>query len=120
MRKLTYKGLRKKAWELQSRAIRKEEKYRCCTCWKIYSKDETQLGHFIHGDSMDFVRDNLHCQCVKCNHFLSGNLINYTMFMLEKYGKEKVDELRKLKWMPHRYTIKELEAIIKMYEKPKK
>ena len=67
-RKISIKSLRKKAWDLQSRFKRQEQAdefdiVRCYTCNAAKHWKEMQLGHYIHGDCMDFVDDDLRVQC---------------------------------------------------------
>jgi len=85
----------------------------CVTCGvKIHYKD-ANAGHYMH--SLHFREDNQHNQCRRCNLFLSGNLANYTLFMIDKYGREKVDELILEKMKPHKYGIGELREIREKY-----
>lgn len=36
---------------------------------------------------------NINAQCTRCNHFLSGNLSVYAIYLLKKYGKKKLEDL---------------------------
>lgn len=101
------KILKNKCWSLWSDKIRKEENYICFTCGKQGDKYNTNAGHFMHG-SQDFVRENIHCQCIHCNKFLSGNLGVYAIRLIEKYGLKKVKELQFNKHIPRKDTIEEL------------
>ncbi len=60
---------------------------------------------------------NVHPQCISCNLYKSGNLIEYSIFMKEKYGWEVVDELRALSKQIWKPTRDDLEAIINKYSK---
>lgn len=42
---------------------------------------------------MRFMEDNVHGQCLQCNYFLSGNLLNYRRNLIVKIGQEAVDKL---------------------------
>lgn len=116
-------SLKKKAWRVFSEWVRKRgADYRgyntCCTCGAKAHWKELHAGHFRHSHSkVTFINEyNVHPQCVKCNHFLSGNLIEYYSFMLKTYGESKVEDLRRLSkktWKPSRL---ELEEIIKKYK----
>ena len=56
---------------------------------------------------------NIHCQCIYCNHHLHGNLGTYNMKLIEKYGKEAVDDLiLRANQHTNKYSISELEEII--------
>src|SRR3990167_11105349 len=100
-----------RCWKLMSNLVRKEENFICFTCGVKGDKYNMHAGHFQHS-SQDFIRENVHCQCIRCNHFLSGNLAVYTVKMIEQYGIEKVKELIRNKHIPHRYTVKELNEVL--------
>jgi hypothetical protein len=86
---------------------------KCITCGKQNHWKEFHAGHFIHGHSKAtfLLEENVHPQCVRCNHFLSGNLIEYTEFMRKTYGQDTIDHLRELShqiWKPSRMELEEL------------
>ena len=105
--------LRDKAWRLCSEYIRKRDKGICFTC----GLEGTQAGHFKHGKNCEryFDEYNIHCQCRRCNLFLSGNLAVYLRKLQQKYGIKKADELLKEN-KTKRWRVKELEEIIKYYQ----
>lgn len=111
-KKVSYKALRKKAWNLLSQRKRMENPF-CVTCGhRPESWKELQLGHFIHSSSLDFELTNLHPQDIRCNHYLHGNLIKYTLFMQEKYGLKEIERLEALKLYRSRgYKISEMELL---------
>ena len=104
-----YRKLRKQAWDVFSKWIRARDGA-CVTCG---SKENLQAGHFIHKDCLDFDPRAVHAQCVRCNHFLSGNLVEYTLFMQDTYGQAVVDELMQLAKKERKYSRQELEEIIR-------
>ena len=87
----------------------------CVTCPARIHYKEANAGHYMH--YLHFREDNQHVQCRRCNLFLSGNLANYTLFMIDKYGREKVDELVLEKMKPPKYGIGELREIREKYTK---
>ncbi len=112
--KMSLARLHKKAWDLQSKAIRIKEG--CCyTCGArgIYKK--AHLGHFRHGKHMDFFRENVHRQCVRCNKFLHGNSAKYAEVLEENYGYGIVQKLNALADKNRIWKRSELEEIIKRY-----
>lgn len=111
MKKLPLKSLKKKAWNKFAKWIKKRDNYRCFTC----GAEANQAGHYIHGDAVDFVEENIHAQCVRCNHFLSGNLGIYGEKMIKLYGQDKIDEIRRQKNTVKKYSREELEGIIERY-----
>jgi len=88
--------LKNKAWSLLSKIIRLENAdyngyCACVTCGISKHWTEMQAGHFIarsKGNSVYFLEDNIHVQCPSCNVFLAGNLTNYTLYMIDKYGRD--------------------------------
>ena len=115
---ISLKSLRKKAWKLQSEYVRRSEFGKCFTCGKTKSWKEMQCGHYIHGNWMDFILLNLHCQCAKCNKFLSGNLGVYAERMMSEYGEQALKELRDYSDQNKnkKYNIFELETLIETYK----
>jgi hypothetical protein len=123
MKANTVSSLKKKVWTAFSLHIRK--KYAdwrgyetCVTCGKKDHYKNLQAGHFIQGrhNQVLFDERNVHPQCVKCNVFKSGNLVEYYGFMLKTYGQDVIDELRKLDKKNKQFTIKELEKLLKKYK----
>ncbi len=130
--KRTNKGsvssLKKKAWEVFSKYIRLRDclEYdsagecgRCVTCKRIYPLKQLQAGHFVDSRTKPvlFNEDIVYAQCAGCNVFKKGNKDEYTPFMIEKFGPEKVLEFLELRhskdktWSKH-----ELEVILEKYK----
>ncbi len=80
-------SIHKKAWNVFSKWIRNRDPY-CVTC----GAPSQQAGHFWHG-VLDFDEENISGQCIRCNHFLSGNLAQYSIYLLRKLGKKKFEAL---------------------------
>lgn len=123
MRKRTLKGLHSEAWKRFSEFIRQREAddegyTHCVTCGKRDHWTAMQAGHFLRGKTRRTYLDerNVHVQCVRDNHYLSGNLIEYTLYMQDRYGPQIIDKLKALNkqiWKPKR---EELEALIAKYK----
>lgn len=71
-------------------------------------------GHFWH-DKLDFDEMNINCQCIKCNHFLSGNLGEYATRLIDKHGLEKFNELGTRRFQVL-YRREDLEKIVEKYK----
>ena len=112
---ISLKALHKKAWELQSKYIRQLERGICFTCGKHGEWKSQQAGHYIHGNRMDFDPINIHCQCVRCNKWLHGNLGVYGERMIAEFGEQAVAELRERSKQEHKFNILELETEILKY-----
>ena len=93
--------------------------FRCISCNENKSTRLMHAGHFHsagHNEAVRWDEDNVHGQCVKCNTFLHGNLLEYQKGLIEKIGNKrfKVLELRrfnKSKMMPF-----ELSLLIQQYK----
>jgi hypothetical protein len=113
---------RKKLWSIFSKWIRERDNYTCFTCGKKAEGSGMHAGHFITGATctakLYFDEMNVHAQCYHDNINLSGNWVVYEKKMIEKYGKEKVDELklRRTLEMGHKVDITWYQDKIKQYE----
>lgn len=88
---LDSKKLKAKAWVVFSKWIREVRDGNVCfTCGD--RNGPFNAGHFWHG-VLDFDEENVHCQCAKCNHYMSGNLAMYSANLLRKIGPERFKEL---------------------------
>ena len=87
-------------------------KGKCYTCGGVGS----EAGHFIQSiGGLRFSQKATNLQCTRCNRFLSGNQAIYAIKLIEEYGLETVQELRRLKNTPMKYTREFLERIIITY-----
>ena len=106
MKKLNRKTEKEKARKAFKRFIRLRDEQMtsgmgyisCYTCGALHEFALTDAGHFCQGshDSTYFDERNCHAQCKKCNLWLHGNLIEYTVNMIAEYGNDVVEELREL------------------------
>ena len=90
----------------------------CISCRELKSVTKMHAGHFYssgHYPILRFDPDNVHGQCERCNHFLSGNLNEYRKNLEVKVGRERLEILdQKSKARGHRidrWTL--IEIIIK-------
>ena len=120
LKKKSVKTLKRILWERYfSPYIRQRDNGVCFTCGNTKEWKFQHAGHFIpkskYSDT-EFDETNVHCQCPKCNTFKHGNLTEYTLKMIDKYGREKVEELRKRGQIVKRWRIEELESLIEYYK----
>ena len=114
-RKLTIPRLRDKVWAVFSLFIRSKGSVdgfnRCVTCGVTLPITELHAGHFIHGKNKAtyLEEDNVHPQCVKCNLYLSGNLLEYYPFMENEYGTIRIEELKIAHKKEHIWKRQDLE-----------
>lgn len=78
-------------------------------------------GHFHPAgkhNNLRFHEDNIHGQCVTCNIYLDGNLINYRSRLLKKIGAERLSiiDMMALDKRPYKDDRLEFIAIIEKYK----
>lgn len=125
------KTLTNKLWKIFSYYIRLRDCLRttgkptmghCISCGRLYPIEKLQAGHFISGrqNANLFHEKGCHAQCIRCNIFLSGNVLEYMDAMIRLYGKKVVNELRKNNTKSLSFTIEYLEdKIIEFKRKTK-
>jgi 5-methylcytosine-specific restriction endonuclease McrA len=96
-----YSTVQAKADKAMSQYIRqkyaKDGMVTCVSCGKVMPWKEADCGHFVpksRGASIRYVEENCHPECQVCNRFDDGHLAGYTLFMIDTYGREKIEELR--------------------------
>lgn len=124
-RKISTKGLKKKAWDTISRWVRlsysdENGMVKCVTCpeksEKIHWK-KSQGGHFVNGrgNSILFEEKNIHPQCYACNVILRGNWSEYYAFMKKTYGQREINRLLALKKKIVQFTHDDYQKLIDKY-----
>lgn len=89
----------------------------CPLCWaKIYRKDAQNM-HFITRGCWLYRYDEINCHagCMRCNVILNGNYIEYSLWMIDQYWLEKVQEMKQKSKEVHKIPTYELESIIEYY-----
>lgn len=89
----------------------------CCSCGKSTLYGAGDCGHFINRRWMAtrWREDNCHFQCRFDNRFNEGDLPGYYKFMVDKYGQDHVDYLYALSRETAKFTIPEIELMVKEY-----
>ncbi len=90
----------------------------CVTCGDHKPWTQHQNGHFYTRGRYATRWDDMNCkpQCVACNVFLKGNYINYTMYMIDRYGREAVDQLEVKSKSTIKLTTYDLQQMIDEYK----
>lgn len=90
---------------------------KCCSSGRLISYEQGDAGHFINRKwrSTRWHEENVHFQSIADNRFNEGNSAGYALFMIEKYGKERVEYLLALSRTTARFTDSEGELLIKEY-----
>lgn len=94
----------------------------CVTCGKVDHYKNMDGGHFISRryTAHKLLEENLAPQCKGCNLFGEGSKPAYTLYMIDTYGREFVDELEATKGQTKKWPRAEIMDEIqrlKEYEK---
>ena len=116
---------KRKAWAKMSLYVRLvnacDDGYaECVTCEKRLHYKKLQGGHFVPkslGGDLYFHPANVHCQCYRCNVLLKGNMIKYTLYMLDTFGRHAVDDLLDLVGTKGKYSKAYYMGLIEQYDK---
>jgi len=90
----------------------------CITCGAVAPWKQMQNGHFYSRGRIPtrWDEDNCHVQDYRCNVALKGNYINYTKYMIDRYGREFVDQLEVKSKQTGKYTTPaELRELLEKY-----
>lgn len=71
----------------------------CVSCGSVLPWKESHCAHFIERGKMAtrWLEENLHVACCSCNTYRKEyHMRGYTLFMMDTYGREMIDELRVL------------------------
>lgn len=68
----------------------------CPLCWAKIPRKKAQNMHFISRWVLKYRFDEMNCHawCMRCNVLLNWNYIEYTLWMINQYGKEKVEHMK--------------------------
>jgi hypothetical protein len=107
--------LKRRLWTEFSLFIRNRDKGICFSCGRKVEGKGYHAGHFIAksigGLALYFNENNVHGQCYHCNINLGGNQWEYG----QRLGKEKVEELMKLKQVFTKWSEQDYLDKIKYY-----
>lgn len=105
-----YKGksiewLEDKLQELVNAKVRRRDSangyFICIACGELKSVKQMNASHYYPKEpkqyrAVRFNLDNIHGGCIRCNKYLSGNLLPYRVNLLAKIGAERLASLEKL------------------------
>ena len=98
--------------------IRERDKDQPCISCGTYFTCQAHAGHYLTVGARPehrFNENNCHRQCVRCNHFLSGNVAQYRLNLIEKIGLKQVEQMEQ-DHTPKHYSINDLQDLIKKYK----
>ena len=91
----------------------------CVTCNEMFKWSEMDGGHYIPKGCSSYwslVEENVHPQCKGCNGFgmkYGTAAQQYTLYMVDTYGREFVDEMERKKKDEVKYYKRDYEDMIK-------
>ena len=90
----------------------------CYTCGKVMFYKEAQCGHLLDGryNSILFREDVQRVQCCGCNMFKAGLKEVYIPKFIDEMGREKYDELVRVKNDTVKFGKVELEVMMKNFK----
>lgn len=99
--------------------IRERDKDKgCISCGKPLTK-KFDAGHFYNANNHHAIRfnpDNVHGQCVECNQWKHGNLIEYRKALIERIGITAFSWLEDYANDTRKFTIDQLKEITEIYK----
>lgn len=115
-----------KAQDNVNRYVRKRDSlngfFICISCQELKPVNQLNSGHYFAKEvkqyrAVRFDLDNLQSQCIRCNKYLSGNLIPYRKNLIEKIGLERFEKLERLAELPNfQYDRNILISIIERFK----
>ena len=90
----------------------------CISCNKPIN-GRVNASHYFNANNHYMVRfdeDNVNSSCITCNQHLSGNLIPYRKYLIEKIGIERFDQLEAKAYLTRKFTIDEVKEINQIYK----
>lgn len=115
------KDLTKIALQLAQKWARIRDEHRpCISCGKTKCI-QWQGGHLYKSklySGVKFADYNIHKQCHACNHFMDGNEVNYIHGLIDRYGMEYVNYVRKVatETKDKKWSVPELRDMIAYYK----
>jgi 5-methylcytosine-specific restriction endonuclease McrA len=91
----------------------------CISCGKPKDIDQMHAGHYhpVGGnESVRYDEDNVHGQCIACNHFKHGNEKGYRPRLIKKIGQQRFDMLEIKRHNRSKLMPFEVEVLISEYK----
>jgi len=97
--------------------IRARDAHLPCISCGTYTAGQFHAGHYRTtkaAPELRFDESNVSKQCAQCNNFDSGNITEYRISLIERFGQAEVDRLEGLT-PPKHYSIDDLKEIKAKY-----
>ena len=88
----------------------------CISCQRFHT-GQYHAGHYLTTGAhpeLRFDEVNVHKQCSACNNYLSGNIVEYRINLINKIGIDAVNYLES-KHQPKHYTIEDIKTLKAIY-----
>ena len=115
----TVQELMKAAQIVFNKFIRIRDKYKPCISCGSKLENKFDAGHYFSSGghkAVTFDEDNVHGQCVACNQWKHGNLIQYQIGIEQRIGGDKLIQLHEKAHKSVKYTREELRDLIANYK----
>ena len=105
--------------QLVNRFVRNRDGNYCISC-DAPINGKVDAGHLFSVGNYPSVRfdlRNINSQCIRCNQFNGGSILEYRENLIKKIGQEQFDELDKLAHQNRIFDIEEIKEMIEVYKK---
>lgn len=109
----------KEAQKVFNQYIRLRDKHKPCVSCESKLGAKYDAGHYFSSGghkAVTFDEDNVHGQCVACNQYKHGNLLNYQIGIEKRIGADRLLQLHEKAHEVRKYSADELQEIIKTYK----
>lgn len=109
----------KEAQKVFNQYIRLRDKNKPCVSCESKLGSKYDAGHYFSSGghkAVTFDEDNVHGQCVACNQYKHGNLLNYQIGIEKRIGADRLLQLHEKAHQVRKYSADELQEIIKTYK----
>lgn len=104
--------------QLVNKHVRQRDGNFCISCNKSVN-GKIDAGHMYsvgNYPSVRFDERNINSQCIKCNQYNGGSIIEYRENLIKKIGLKEFEDLDKLAHQNRIFDIVELKEMIKKYK----
>ncbi len=108
----------KEAQKVFNQYIRLRDKNKPCVSCDSKLGVKFDAGHYFSSvhKAVTFDEDNVHGQCVACNQYKHGNLLNYQIGIEKRIGADRLLTLHEKAYQTRKYSADELQQLIKTYK----
>lgn len=104
--------------QLVNRYVRQRDGNFCISCNKPFN-GKCDAGHFFSVGNYPSVRfdlRNINSQCIRCNQYNGGSLLEYRKYLIDKIGISEFEDLERKAHQNRQFDISELKEMIEEYK----